>query len=116
MPRWAGEALQGEDAQFRFLIEHASDLISILDDSGAFEYASPSNERVLGYKPTELVGTSAFQLIHPDDAERVRNLFALAIRTAGVTPSVEFRFRHKDGSWRFIEAVGNNPFNDSGTA
>jgi two-component system sensor histidine kinase/response regulator len=115
MPKRGGKSLPGDEAQFRFLIEHASDLISILDGTGKFEYASPSNERVLGYKPEELIGTSAFHLVHPDDAVRVRAVFAASSRRPGVTPSVEFRFLHKDGSWRFIEAVGNSLLTDFGT-
>lgn len=116
MSKLADKQAHQSDAQFRLLIEHASDLIAILGGNGTFEYASPSNERVLGYKPEELVGRSAFDIIHPDDAARVRSIFASAIQTGGLTPSVEFRFRHKDGSWRFIEAVGNNLLDPSGAA
>jgi PAS domain S-box-containing protein len=116
MSKLADKQLHQSDEQFRLLIEHASDLIAILRGDGTFEYASPSNERVLGYQPEELVGQSAFDIVHPDDAARVRSIFASAIQTAGLTPFIEFRFRHKDGSWRFIEAVGNNLFDQASGA
>lgn len=100
-------ALARSEARFRSLIENGLDLISVLSDQGVFSYASPSNMRVLGYAPEELVGRSAFEFVHPDDALGVQQTFAGAVQHAGVTPAVEFRFRHRDGSWRFVEAIGN---------
>jgi len=116
MPTLEEPGLRDSDAQFRLLIENASDLIAILDRTGTFEYASPSNERVLGYTPEELVGRSAFDIVHPDDTASVRSTFEDTVQTVGITHSVEFRFRHKDGSWRFIEAVGNTLLDQSGVA
>ncbi|MBI1815501.1 MAG: PAS domain S-box protein [Deltaproteobacteria bacterium] len=99
---------------FRALIEHASDLIAIFNADGSLRYASPSHERVLGYPPAELVGRSVFELVHPEDVARVIATFADHVQHPGVAPSIEFRFHHRDGSWRVVEAIGNNLLTDPG--
>jgi len=94
------------------LIENASDLITILEPNGVIRYESPSIERILGYRPEELVGCNAFELIHPDDVARIQIIFQKGLRQCGAIPCGEFRFRHKDGSWRVFEAIGKNLLND----
>ena len=115
-PETADNVFQGSDEEFRLLIENAPDLISVLDCSATFRYASPSSERVLGYKPEELIGRNALDFVHPQDAGGMRTALTTAIRGPGAAFFVEFRFRGKDGSWRFIEAVGNTLLDASGSA
>jgi PAS domain S-box-containing protein len=98
------------DELFRALIENASDVITILDAEGIIRYASPSVERVLGYKPHELIGRDIAELLHPDDLSK--SLESYAAMKAGVrsgTPEIcqitEERLRHKDGSWRILEGI-----------
>lgn len=110
----AEEARRRTEAHFRSLIENSLDLIAVVDSGGIFRYASPSNRRVLGYAPEELVGKNAFAFFHPDDAARIEAVFVNALQHPGDTPLVEFRFRHKNGSWRFIEAIGNNVLDELG--
>lgn len=106
------EALRQSEQYYRSLIENALDTITILEKDGTIKYESPAVERVLGYVPEELVGRSAFDYVHPDDHPRVKELFRRSDGTPGVTETVEFRFRHRDGSWRTLEAVGNNLLDD----
>ncbi|HEY0096320.1 MAG TPA: PAS domain S-box protein, partial [Archangium sp.] len=68
----AEEALQEREERFRTLIEHAHDIITILDRDGRMTYQSPSLQRLLGYAPEELAGVSALDLVHPDDMDGVR--------------------------------------------
>jgi len=103
----ADDVCEDSEKEFRFLIENAPDLISALDCGATFRYASPSSERVLGYKPEELIGRNTFDFVHPQDVGGMRAVLTTAIQRPGVAFSVEFRFRAKDGSWRFLEAVGN---------
>jgi two-component system, cell cycle sensor histidine kinase and response regulator CckA len=103
--RWrAVEALERREEHYRSLIEHSLDLISILNVDGTIRYVSPSHERVLGYGSDELVGQNAFNFIHPDDLAGVKENFT---RSEGAA-SLEFRFRHKDASWRMLESFGRN--------
>jgi PAS domain S-box-containing protein len=75
-------------------------------------YLSPSVERILGYSRTELVGHRAFDFIHPDDLEAVVRTFTEAVATPGALRTLEYRFRHKDGSWRYLEGIGRNLLDD----
>ena len=96
------------EEKFRALIQNSSDLITLYDREGIIHYVSPALERMLGYEPEERVGTTSFGLIHPDDVSRAQELFAEALRRPGIPLPAEVRARHRDGSWRYIEAVGTN--------
>ena len=72
----AAEALRASERRFRALIEHSSDVITLLDPSGTVLYASESSQPVLGYASTENVGRSVFELVHPEDQARAFELFA----------------------------------------
>jgi PAS domain S-box-containing protein len=87
------------------LLENVGDLVAILARDGTISYASPSHERVLGYPPAELVGTNVVTLVHPEDHDAVRRM-----RQSGEwrQTTVEFRLRHRDGSWRLIEGVARD--------
>ncbi len=102
------EAVQHSEARFRSLIEHAPDLITIISADGTILYDSPSHARVLGHTPGERAGTNALELLHPEDAPRVLQTFAEGVREPGASARLEYRYRHKDGSWRHMEAVGTN--------
>jgi len=102
----AEEALQEREERFRTLIEHAHDIITILDGEGKMVYQSPSTQRVLGYTPAELEGISAFSLVHPDDVATVQEAMGAIVGAPGTLASAEYRFRHKDGSWRRLETFG----------
>jgi PAS domain S-box-containing protein len=102
----AEQALQEREEHFRRLIENAHDITCILDPDGTMSYLSPSVLRVLGYAPEELEGRNSFDFIHPDDAAGVVQAIESVIAEPGSTGFVEYRFRHADGSWRHLEAVG----------
>ena len=75
-----------------------------MDGTSLFE--SPSVERVLGRKPEELVGLPSFALLHEEDVAHVQKTFA-AIVAGEEVETMEFRLRHRDGSWRTVEAIGH---------
>ena len=110
--RRAEERLRDGERFTRALMQHSSDLISILHLDGTVRFASPSHERVLGYAPGELVGRNAFDLVHPDDRPALLDSFARNLAGGGAAVAREFRFRHKDGSWRVVEAVAQAALDD----
>jgi CheY-like chemotaxis protein len=65
--------LSSENARFRALTEYSTDLVSLLGPDATILYSSPSSRRVLGYEPFTFVGRSGFELVHPEDQERIRN-------------------------------------------
>ncbi len=100
------DALRRSEEHFRSLIEHGSDIVTVVGENGVFRYASPSVERVLGYTPRDLLERSAFDYVHPDDISVVGEALARAIQHPGSPQAAQFRFRAHDGSWRVLEAVG----------
>lgn len=112
--RKAERALRENERRFRSLIEHSSDIITVLDREGTIRYQSPSVERLLGYKPEELIGTAFQQHIHPEDLHAV--LSEMAQPGAEGIRSVEFRFRERDGGWRSLEATINRLLEDPDVA
>src|SRR5512143_1241185 len=90
------------------LIQNSSDIITILSIDGTVLYESPSVDRVLGYDQNELIGRNAFEMIHPEDLQMVRNAFAEVVKHCDLALSADFRFLHKDGSWRVLSATGSN--------
>jgi PAS domain S-box-containing protein len=102
----SNSALRRSEEHFRSLIELGSDVVTILDRDGILRYQSPSIERVLGYTTEELIGQPAVELIHPDDRDGVLQVLGIVHANPGMPGRVEFRFRHKDGSWRVMEGIG----------
>lgn len=100
----AVEALERREAHYRSLIENSLDLISILNGDGTIRYASPSHERILGYPLDELVGQNALSFVHPDDLDGVK----AAMQQREGDGNAQFRFQHKDGTWRVLESFGRN--------
>src|ERR1700676_2901712 len=91
---------------FRLISENAADLIAVVDMQGNRIYNSLSYEKVLGYTTEELRSSSSFEQIHPDDKESVLQAAAEARRT-GVGRPMEYRIRHKDGTWRTLESTAS---------
>ena len=90
----AGEALKESEERFRLLAQNVSDVISLVDEDGLVRYLSPSIKRVLGYEPEELVGTSGFSLIHPDDLEETMKDFGYIRSAPKVTSTAEWMDKH----------------------
>lgn len=102
----AEEALRQRENYFRALIENVSDIITTMDASGRITYTSPAITRILGYEPAEYEGRIAFDFIHPEDRPEADAMFAQLLQETDINSVVQFRARHKDGSWCWLEAIG----------
>lgn len=91
---------------FQLITENAADMIAVVDRNGRRLYNSPAYERVLGYGADELAATSSIEQVHPDDRARILQAAEKALRT-GYGERLEYRIRHKDGSWRVFESTAN---------
>ncbi|MBX3026125.1 PAS domain S-box protein [bacterium] len=110
--RRAEAALRAAQERYRALIENASDQVAVLDANGIYQYVSPSHVDVCGFTPEELLGTSAFELVHPDDLPALATRLKAGLRERQSYGVAEFRVRHKDGSWRVIETAVQNLLDD----
>jgi two-component system, cell cycle sensor histidine kinase and response regulator CckA len=91
---------------FNLISENAADMIAVVDMDGNQLFNSASHERVLGYSAEELRTSSSSEQIHPQDRERVANEAAEAQRS-GVGKTLEYRLRHKNGTWLFVESTSS---------
>jgi len=91
----------------RALIEHGFDMVALLDEHGVYTYAGGSTLKILGYLPEQLVGRSAFDLIHPDDLDRVLGYWG-QLSAQAVTTVPEFRFRTAGGGWKWVVTTASN--------
>lgn len=101
-------ALSRSEEHFRALIEHGSDLITLLDEEGAVLYASPSLCRGAAMEASEVVGTSFLEWVHPEDCDRVRSLLQDSTETEETVRTVEYRYRLPEGRWVVLESIVNN--------
>ena len=91
---------------FHLISDNAADMIAVVDMDGKRIYNSLSYQKVLGYSSEELQASSAFEQIHPDDRERVKKAAEEARRT-GIGKTLEYRLRHKNGAWLFLESTSS---------
>ncbi|HMO63276.1 MAG TPA: PAS domain S-box protein [Ferruginibacter sp.] len=97
------------EKRFTTLIENAADAFAILDSKGNATYVSPSLTNVLGYTEKEALSLNLFELIHPEDIAPVSNKMEECLRKPGIPmQGYTGRIRHKDGSWRWLEATLTN--------
>lgn len=95
------------ERRFRALVEESNDIISVVDADGQYQYQSPSIERILGHAPEDTVGDNVQEYIHPDDYEAAIEEFETWVRSSDkALEKIEYRARHADGSWRWMEARG----------
>ena len=117
--RYAFERRRAEDdrhrseERFRAFLENSSDGIGLIDGKGYVQYASPAITRILGYSVDEFVGIDVFTLIHPEDIDAARLRLAEVLRNpAAPVPVSDVRYRHRDGTWRYLEVLRTNHLDD----
>ena len=98
---------------FEVITENAADMIAVVDCAGNRLYNSPAYQKVLGYSSEELQLTSPLEQIHPEDQQRVLEAAKKAELT-GRGERLEYRMRHKDGTWRILESVATPIPNEDG--
>jgi PAS domain S-box-containing protein len=97
--------IEGEKL-FRLITENAADMIAVVNMDGKRIFNSLSYQKVLGYSLEELKKSSSFEQIHPDDRNSVE-LAAKEARRTGIGRLLEYRVRHKDGTWRVLESTAS---------
>ncbi|MDS4029360.1 MAG: PAS domain S-box protein [Candidatus Contendobacter sp.] len=102
----AEAALRANERRFRAMIEHAPDGIVLFNDT--IRYASPAVERLLGYTPDAALALDPDRLTHPEDLPLLLSQLSGLLRQPGCVVSARYRFRHKDGSWRWLESTISN--------
>ena len=109
------EKLIENEERFRLLVQNSSDIITVFAEDGTVLYESPAIEAVLGYKPDERVGRNIKldMIVHPDDREHKLGLLKKASSNPDENVCGEFRLRHKNGSYRTIDAIFRSFLNNN---
>jgi diguanylate cyclase (GGDEF)-like protein/PAS domain S-box-containing protein len=100
--------LMRHDKRFRALLQHSSDITAITGTDRRFSYVSPAIGRILGVPPEEMIGTVWLNRLHPADRRGVGGLLLTLAAEPGGTVTFQARFRHTDGSWRWLELFSTN--------
>jgi len=108
----AEEALKKREENFRVLVDNSMDISVVMNADLTVRYVSPSVERVLGYKPEEIIGRNAFEFLSSEDIQGITRNFDIFAQTPGQPVALEVHFMHKDGVRRVIDSVTNNLLND----
>jgi PAS domain S-box-containing protein len=114
--REAEEKLQHSEEYFRALTENSLDGVIKINADATTRYISPSFERMLGHQPAERHGRNILELVHEDDAPLIASAFSGLLERQADTIQLEVRVRHKDGSWRVLEATGNSMLDNPAVA
>jgi PAS domain S-box-containing protein len=104
--------LAKSEEKFRSMVQNSSDIITITDFNGKVKYVSPSVKKILGYEPKYGYGKSVFNLIHPDDLDKVKKAFEQNINHPNKTVTVDYWFRKSDGNYIYMESIVNNLLRD----
>lgn len=105
----AERALRESEERFRALIEDGQEIVAIVDVNGIITYVGPSVTDILGYTPEELIGRDSLDLSSPINVQAIEATFMKTIQD-GIGRYAELQVKHKDGSWRTIEAIGKPAF------
>ena len=108
----ATRAIADGEARFRTLVQHSTDLITIVDGADTIRYLSPAISRVFGHDPRELEGRAFRELVHPDDVVPMLGFLTEAARPASRATTSHWRMKHASGTWCPVESVAVNLLTD----
>jgi PAS domain S-box-containing protein len=104
----AADELRKSERRFRALIENAPDMILLVAPDSTITFASPSIERIMGFKTADIVGRKGTEFVHPDDATALQDVHERVNTSPGYSERIQLRFRHADGSWHVLESTVHN--------
>ncbi len=104
----AEESLVKSESTHRAMIDNIADVIAIIDQDGINRYKSPNIEKWFGWQPEDVVGTSTFDNVHPEDLLTTQAFFSGLLKKPDTSDSIECRYRCKDNSYKWIEVTAVN--------
>jgi PAS domain S-box-containing protein len=106
------EEFARREQYYRTLTENALDVLITMSREATLLWCSPSVERVLGYAADSLPGTTASEWVHPEDQSKLMEGLQQALADPALLVRIDLRVRHRDGTWRYLEALGQNRLDD----
>lgn len=108
----AQRTVERRERRFHALLKHSPDRLSIADEEARYQFVSPAMKRLMGYGPDALLGVSGFEYVHPDDENELRALFERVVDGSTEEGTAIYRYRHANGSWRWVESRLRNRLDD----
>lgn len=102
--RRAEQRLRDSEEKYRSIVETTNEWIWEIDAQGRHTYNNPALFRLLGYRPSEILGKTCLPYVHEDDREWLAKSLPFHIETKTGWNNVIIRWRHKDGSYRYLES------------
>jgi diguanylate cyclase (GGDEF)-like protein/PAS domain S-box-containing protein len=110
--RKSTDNLKSSEARFRSLVQNSSDVITLLDADGRISYITPAVEKLLGYGSGVLLNTTLWRMLHSDDLNEANRIFQQLLKTDYGQELLGTRWRHTDGSYRYMETILSNQLAD----
>src|SRR5438105_5954355 len=107
-PGHSAQPVREMEERFRQMVENSHDILAIRDADARVRYISHSIQRIMGYRQEEMIGSTGFELIHPEDRSNVETALNEFWKNPGARDSIQYRARHANGSWVSLEVVAYN--------
>lgn len=107
-PGHSAQPVREMEERFRQMVENSHDILAIRDADARVRYISPSIQRIMGYRQEEMIGSTGFELLHPEDRSIVETALNEFWKNPGARDSIQYRARHANGSWVSLEVVAYN--------
>lgn len=109
------QKLRDSEELYRLLSSNTRDMITLykIDESATRTFISPSAKDILGYSLEELMESSPYDNIHPDDEHQVKETLQSVVFT-GSPVTLEYRMRRKDGTYIWLESHAHPFYDDNG--
>jgi PAS domain S-box-containing protein len=112
----AEEQLRESEERYKLISQNSHDIVSLMDLNGKYLFVSPSVKVNMGYEVEELVGKNTTEFLHPEDLPKIMEEMGETISTKAKKVEAIFRFKHKNGTWRWLEVKGGVILDDEGEA
>ncbi|SDK61931.1 PAS domain S-box-containing protein [Catalinimonas alkaloidigena] len=106
--RKAEEAVRKSEAYYKSLIQHSTDLVTLLKADGEILYESPSVTSLLGYDLEEMMGERLYSFMDADSQEELRTVLETHVHDPEEIHHIEIGLRHKNGEWRYFDGSVKN--------
>jgi PAS domain S-box-containing protein len=105
--------LTRNEAKLRAMMQHSSDIVSILDIDTTIHYCSPALFKILGYMPEDIIGKKFIKFIHPEDLPIFQDFLTQSVNILSVSKPIVMRYQHIHGDWIYLESLCCNLLQDA---
>jgi len=109
----AQHKLKESQERYKLITENSNDIVTLMDPKGNYVFITPSIKETMGYEPEDVIGTNSMDYVHPDDYKEVKQELERALLEKSKENNLIFRFKHKNGEWRWLSASGGVILDDN---